>query len=313
MALANRPGGMNDPTVVLYDVQDPFHPVTLCTLSNAGHARFISSTEISYADLRGDSPSIVRLSLGTTASPRPVATRTGLAGPFSPFVWTPDATTLAYLVETGISLQLWLKRGEGDAKSVGAPATCLPHGIGPGDEVTLQVSPTGTYLAMVNTLCQGQSLQIRHLPDGVLTYGEGGANVAEWDPVVDRLWYHDAKGVMQWTPASTQLVAPGLKWFDPAASPDGQHAAYTLINSSTGAPHVEIRDANGHVQVLSHPNRSWPLYVSAQTLWYYAEQPCGGPCPARLVPPSSTLFAYDLATGRETALPFGTVFDIWPR
>lgn len=312
MALANRPGGMNDPTVVLHDVQDPFHPQALCTLSNAGHARFISSTEVSYADLSGDSRSIVRLSLGTSASPRPVVTGPGLAGPFSPFAWAPDGTTLAYLIDTGSSLQLWLKRGEADAKPLGAPAACLPHGIGPGDEVTLHVSPTGTYLALVDNLCQGQSLQVRHLPDGVLTYGEAGANLAVWDPVVDRLWYHGTKGVMRWTPASTQLVAAGLNWFDPAASPDGQHVAYTLIDPSTGAPHVEIRDANGHVQPLSQPNRSWPLYVSTETVWYYAEQPCTGPCPARLVPPSSTLFAYDLATGREAALPFGTVFDVWP-
>lgn len=303
---------MNDPTVVLYDVQDPFHPQALCTLSNAAHARFISSTEISYGDLSGDSPSIVRLSLGTSASPRPVVTGTGLAGPFSPFAWTPDGTTLAYLVDTGSSLQLWLKSGGANAKPVDSPAPYTGRGMAPGDQVTVQISPKGDYLALVDTLAQGQSLQVWHLPDGVLSFGEAGANLAVWDPVVDRLWYHDAKGVVQWTPTSTQLVAAGLNWFDPAASPDGQHVAYTVIDSKTGAPHVEVRDAGGHVQVLPQPNRSWPLYASAETLWYYAEQPCGGPCPARLVSPSSTLFAYDLATGRETTLPFGTVFDVWP-
>lgn len=313
MALANMPGAMNDPTVVLYDVQDPFHPQAICTLSNAGHIRFISGTEISYADLSGTSPSIVRLSFGPSGSPRPVVTGPGLAGPFSPFAWSPDGMTLSYLVDTGSSLQLWLKSGVGDAKPIGAPAACAGHGIGPGDEVTLKVSSTGTYLALVDTICQGQSLQVWHLPDGVLAYGEAGANLAVWDPVADRLWYHDAQGIKQWTPGSTRIVAAGLDWFDPAASPDGQHVAYTLIDPSTGAPHVEIRDAGGHVQVLSQPNRSWPLYVSTQTLWYYAEQPCTGLCPARLVPPSSTVLAYDIASGREAALPFGTVFDVWPR
>jgi hypothetical protein len=303
---------MNDPTVVIYDVQDPFHPQALCTLPNAGQARFISSTEISYADLSANSPSIVRLSLGTSASPRSVITGPGLAGPFSPFAWAPDSTTLAYLVDTGSSFQLWLKRGEADAKPMDAPRPYYGHGIGPGDQVTLKVSSTGTYLALVDTISQGQSLQVWHLPDGVLSFGEVGANLAVWDRVADRLWYHDAQGIKQWTPGSTLLVAAGLNWFDPAASPDGQHVAYTLIDPTTGAPHVEIRDANGHVQPLSQPNRSWPLYVSTQTLWYYVEQPCTGPCPARLVPPSSTLFAYDIAAGRETALPFGTVFDVWP-
>ena len=55
------------------------------------------------------------------------------------------------------------------------------------------------------------------------------------------------------------------------------------------------------------PARSHPVFVSGDTVWSLEEQPCQGECLGGPTQRSGKVFAYNIRTNTETALPFTDV------
>ena len=76
-------------------------------------------------------------------------------------------------------------------------------------------------------------------------------------------------------------------------------------------PHVHLYDLRANqVTATASPPRSHPVFVSSDTIWFLEEQPCQGECLGGASTPSGKVFAYNLRSASESALPFTDVHDL---
>ncbi len=301
---------------MLVDLRDITRPRTLCTLTNAySLVRFYSATEISYAPLSFWAPGtttsrLVRTNVLDQVTRTLVSTETGTIEAWD---WSPDGNTLAYFAGD----RLWLKAGNQPAASVAAFTKQGGRGGGWDDEILIRFSPTGTYFVLVHTVTSPNTFQVRRASDGGVVWSSPSgaldfqspafATMAVWSRGVDRLYFRDGNGLRTWDPSGTvTTLVPGLRWYEPSTSPDGRAIAYMALDAQAN-PHVELLDLQTFkTRALPSPLRRGPHFASAGLLLYgsaYANGPPGA---------APGVFAYNLSTGLETALPYDILLDVWP-
>jgi hypothetical protein len=322
-----------DNLLTVFDFADPKHPIALCTMSGSVYLpRFISRTEIGY--LTGSSSNdpirgttvISRVSLNDL-KPVPIL---AVQGDVLDMAWSPDGSTLAYLLYTPDSAnQLWVKVGDASPRAL-TPLIPLFGRDGSIDDQTLvRFSPDGKYVLMVDTLVAGAApaapdeaiVQVHSVPDGNLVWvppsalGVSGSKfapyvtMAAWSHQTDRLYYRDMAGVHTWDPPGTvaTLVA-GLQWHSPSVAPGDQLLAYDLVVN--GQPHIEVRSlVSAAVQVLPGERGAPILLSDAVMIELHYGPNTQGPGPPYV---ETGLFVLNLTTNLESPLlDFGRLNDIW--
>jgi hypothetical protein len=327
--------GSADGQILLADIRDPAKPQTLCTLSGLGTPKFASSTEISYITVSNYSPStpfsdfkssLVRHRVGAEDG----QTVVNYTGGIHTYAWSPDGTTLVYLVSNlaGGSQydELVFKNPGGQPPDPVSRMSAPGRGCCTYDDVQyLQFSADGSYVVLVDGFVAARDsgspdasqMQVRMSAADSQAWvppSPTSSTAAAWSRKGGVLYFRDRAGVSKWDASSSQpatVVFPGLHWYDPSVSLDGRSVAYT-VRDTQDVPQVEIRDLlSGTARAISQKPRSHPLYVAASTLWYEGEGACSGPTPVRSCP-DGRFFSYNVTTQQETLLPFATVYDTWP-
>ena len=303
--------------VYLYDSASSA-PQQIASLAAGGapEARFVSAQKVAYLEVAGQSSKIVTVELSSKAT----ATEVTATGYIPAFAYSHDGSMLAYLLhDTGGQASLHIRRNGQD--SVTALNPIFGRGVGRDDELRVEYAADDKYLLVVDTFIGNQASapetgQFRVLrttdntvafvpPSGV----SSNATMATWARRSDRLYYRDAVGIRTWDAGTTSVgtLATALHWYDPAVSPDDRLIAYTDIDSQF-VPHVKLLDLSGNQSTAtSNAARSHPLFVAADTLWYLEEQPCQSECLGGPSQVSGKVFAYNLRSKAETALPFSDV------
>jgi len=319
---------------LIQSFHDPLHPTTLCTMSG-GDFKFISRTEIGYVTISSSNDPIHgtsvigRMSL-TDLKPVTVVEVRGYAVQFA---WSPDGSSVAYLVyleASGNANQLWLKTGTALPQALTPPITFGGRGGSVDDQVLVSFSHDGRYVLVVDTALAGAvpaspdqaSVQVHSVPDGNLVFVPPSAltssgkldpfvTMAAWSRQTDRLYYRDPAGVHTWDPPAAEgMLAAGLRWFFPSMSPDDRFVAYAV--NMREQPHVEVRDlCSNKVQVIPG-TRGSPLFITANML-FEAEYTLGQPGPGPPYGPYGRNFMFDLRTNLETPIPGNIIpTDYWP-
>jgi WD40 repeat protein len=315
----------------------------LCTTSWASGFRFISSTEVGYAittslwNQPGGARSVIARMSWTDLKPAVVA---DVPGDVMDFAWSPDGSSLAYLLYTsapgigsGAGNQLWLKTGDAAPRALTPLIPLYGRGGSISDQILVRFSRDGKYLLMVDTFVSGPlpdspehaSFQVRAMPAGnlvwvpptALMYGDKigwkFVTMAAWSRNSDRLYYRDLDGVHTWDPPrAVASMSPSLTWFSPSVSPDGRFIAYAV--NMTDQPHVEVRDlVTNDVRVIRGP-RGAPFFLANSQLFVaeYAPSTQQGPG-VQAYSQTGKAFVIDLRTIVETGVPMMNPIDSWPR
>lgn len=320
LSCSGTPGGLPlalawpaDPAqTVLVDLRDITRPRTICTLTNAySFVRFYSATEISYAPLSawasGSTNSrLVRANVTDQVTRTFVSAETGTIEAWD---WSRDGTTLAYFAGD----QLWLQAGNQPAASVGSFKRQGGRGGGWDDEITIRFSPSGKYFVVVHTVTIPNTFQVRRASDGAVVWASpssdlrapGFTTMPVWARGMDQLYFRDGNGLRHWDPSGTvTTLVSGLRWYEPSISPDGRTIAYMVLDAQA-SPRVELLDLQTlKAQALPSRLRWNPMFASSGLLLYIRADASGQP--------AQGVFAYDLNSGLETALPYAVLLDVWP-
>jgi len=303
----------------LYDSASsaPQHLVSLG--ADAGtYPQFISAQKIAYIDSTNAGTSrIMTFDLSSHAS----AADASESGQILAFAYSHDGSRLAFLEHDASSGKATLHIRTGGQDNPVSLNAVAGRGVSRDDEVRLQYAPDDHFLLMVDTFVGNQALAPETGQFLVLRAGDNtvaflppsgtstNATMAVWARGADRVYYRDALGVRSWDPNATSVgtVVAGLHWYDPSVSPDGRTIAFADFDARF-VPHVRLYDLAGHQpSATSSQARSHPVYVSADTLWSLEEQACQGECLSGPTRPTGKVFAYNVRTNSETALPFTDV------
>ena len=312
---------INSTEIFLYDSASSA-PQQLVSLGSGPppEAHFVSSQKIVYVDSTNPtSARIISVDLSTRAKTIELTAN----GIVPAFAYSHDGATLAYLVHgTDGKPSLHVRHGGQEATLA---LNAIPgRGTGRDDEVRLEFAPDDRYLLMVDTYVgsqgqapeTGQFLVLRAADNTVAFLPPAGvsanATMATWARHSDRLYYRDQIGVRTWDAGSTSvgILATALHWYDPAVSPDDAWLAFTDIDAQF-VPRVRLYDLQ-HNQAVATVSaaRSHPIFITADTVWYLEEQPCQSECLGGPSQTSGKVFAYNLRTRSETALPFSDVHNL---
>jgi len=163
------------------------------------------------------------------------------------------------------------------------------------------------------------------LPDNVLFVFQGNQQVssllppsggwpkgvqpemAVWSSSSETLFYRQNGDVWQWTQASgAQRYLPGVNWYYPTFSADGNHLAYAVPRSD-GLHDIFLIDvARGGSPQLLKGARTYPVFLNSTQLWYWSEGQ--GICGPGLNRP----LIYDIADGSEAGSIIDLVTAVWP-
>src|SRR5438132_674581 len=248
---------------LVYDVSDPVHPRLVCRGTNT-QIQLAGGTSIAYVTAKNGKAVVMRRELATGAET--------LAGtlPFDPrngfATWTPDGQLEAYAADQNI--HLW--SGGADHVLYGIPPFfggfesrwSSPRGIA-------AFSPNDTYLAFVDPVdFSSQNLRIFSIGDRrqLLAVGIGYALGGRWLPGDRFVWAGNS--VMQWSPSGGAHSMRSERWFDPAASADG-NASRPPSRSGSGTGRRSVRGgthiARSGLRTTSRPSPSSELGASGGT------------------------------------------------
>ena len=297
---------------VVRDITDILQPTNIRALDVVAPVKFVSATEVSYGNARG----LIRSSLGDPSE------GILLACGGSPFDWSPDGTSVAYVAPTGdpqIKEVRLLRDGRSTfvySFSLPGESGCLPRVCSDKVESKLSFSPNGAFLSFVQSYVQPTSFRL-WTSDGKLIKSLDGdpATMSVWSG--NALYWRTDKGVVRWLDGSESLVLPGVAWVRPHGSPAGGQIVYETRDSGVGTAHVFLFDtASGKVRELAK-SRSEPFYLNSHLIWYKQERPCASderyPCgPDVTTIETGKTFIYDLTDNTETESVIDAVWDAWP-
>jgi hypothetical protein len=298
-------------TIVVRDITDINHPKTVSTLGQISAPQFVSSTELSYSNANG----LVKTPLAGTP-----ATAVEQS-PAIAFAWSPDGSSVAYVVQTGSGLLVHLLDAGGDRLLGGTP----PEGIGGCETVA--------GCAIVNSL----DFRLSYSQDGksisLVFYGFGGPVFRIWSPdgklirssdlqkatmsvwSGDALYFRDPAGVQVWRGGADSQLLPGVAWIKPQASPAGGEVVYAARDSS-GWAHTFVVDTTTRQVREIMAARTNPVFLTSRYIWYQGERACVAADLCGSQPPihplSGRTYIYDLQDGTETESIITNVYDVWP-
>lgn len=239
--------------------------------------------------------------------------RVEVRGPVLEYGWRSDGT-LAYVTDTKPGAPD--DRGQLVIRPVGGGPSVTAD-LGPGaaftgvPQQTIQFSPDGTLVMVAQTTFGSSPLSIHRL-DGTVLFAPQGTHGA-WAPD-GRLYYSNDAGIFAADPVtgSTRTVVSGVRWYNPAVSPDGHYAVFEQWppNDLGGGPSTQpwlraLDTRNGTIvsgfqldaSVSAHfvgPTRFWFQRIAHQDS-----------------PSLRPVVAYDLATLTESQTGLtGTVWDV---
>jgi hypothetical protein len=308
---------------ILADVSDPAHPKTICTLSGGWQPQLVTATEISWSASQhaAGTPGlsvIVTLDVfsGTTAV---VASWQGggyyLDGLHA---WSPDGGLLAYLTSDATAVNLHLLSGGGDRVVTSLGATPRRGSDPTEDDSFLEFSPDGAFFALVQTFAgTGAELQVRSATDGTLAYSQPAATMATWGSTGSKLYFRHAQAavIYAWDPVAglSQPIGQSLAWIEPRADAGDDYLAFTVRNAA-GTPHVWLYGHGGRSGSQLPNVRSSPVFLTASSIFYIEEAPCGLNCgPGPATQPNGRTFIYDMSRQVESASTILSVLATWPR
>ncbi len=100
--------------------------------------------------------------------------------------------------------------------------------------------------------------------------------MATWANKSDQMYFRNDAGVYRWDPtAGISTFAAGVKWENPAFSPDDQHLAYTVWDSA-GKTQIVVRDMNNGTTSPSPPWRLSFGFLSNAVLLEWVTKACDG-------------------------------------
>ena len=245
--------------------------------------------------------------------------------------WSPDGSSVAYLMYGAAGNQLWLKTGEASPKALTPPIPLFGRGVFLDDEVLVRFSPDGKYVLMVDTFVAGVApvspdqayFQVRSVQDGSLVWAAPAAlhptgklqfaTMAAWLHQADKLYYRDSAGVQTWNPPSADwTIYPGLGWYSPSISPDDRMVAYAVDLDKV--PHVEVRELVSKALRVIPGVRGDPFFIGAGMLIVAEYAPSTQPGPGvQAYSQTGRAYIFDLRTNTETPVPVVNPIDYWPR
>jgi len=131
--------------------------------------------------------------------------------------------------------------------------------------------------------------------------------MAVWSPVSDQLYYQQQGNVWRWTPsAGASQLKSGVRWIDPAISPDGKRIAYA-VRGANGVSLVHVMDATSGADqgTVSSDGRKRPFFLTNDLIWLQGDEKG---CTASKRP----TFVYDLRDQTETQSSLDRVWATWP-
>jgi hypothetical protein len=309
-------------TKILADVTDPTHPHTICTLTGLWQPQLVTASEISWAASQRapgtPSPSVIAtldLSSGTNSV---VASWQGGGFLDGLHAWSPDGSLLTYLTSDLSGVNLHLRSGGGD-RVIASLGAIPARGSNPNeDDAYLAFSPDGAYFALVQTLTgSGADLQVRKTTDGALAYSQPAATMATWGSTGSKLYFRHplAAVIYAWDPVTglSQPFGQPQAWIKPRADAGDDYLAFT-VRDAAGTPHVWLYGHGGRAGSQLPNVRSSPVFLTASSIFYIEEAPCGVNCgPGPATQPTGRSFIYDLGRQAETASTILSVLATWPR
>jgi hypothetical protein len=265
--VVGAPDPQGNHTTLFYDSAGG-RALTTLVPGNASEPRFAGAGRISYL-LPGGVESADAAD-GADGSPRAEASDPGLLA--AAHAWS-SRSAMAYLAYPSSSHperagELVIRPARGRQATVSLPAA--------GAGAQLSFSPDGRLLLLVDPT----TLQVRRL-DGTLVFSrEATAAGPPSDPVWANdgtLYFWDQRGVNATDPVSgaTRTVLPGVRWYNPGASPDGRHLVFE-VRDAQGLPYLRLLDAatGGLVSGFSLAGASHARFISPTELWYHEETVC---------------------------------------
>ena len=163
----------------------------------------------------------------------------------------------------------------------------------------------------------GAQLQIRSALSGTIAYSQPAATMAIWGSTGSKLYFRhpQASVIYAWDPVAglTQPIGQRLAWIGPTADAGDDYLAFT-VRDAAGTPHVWLY-GNGGRSGSQLPNvRSTPVFLTASSIFYIEEAPCGVNCgPGPATQPNGRSFTYDMSKQAETASTILSILSTWPR
>ena len=307
---------------ILADVTDPAHPRTICSLTGHGVPQLVTQTMISWYSTQGGPGSPGASVIGTLdlLSGVSALVTSWQGGGFMDglFTWSPDQSLLAYVTSDAGAVNLHLSSGGGD-RVVSSMGAVPGRGVNPSeDDAYLGFSQDGAYFALVQTFSStGDHLQVRKASDGSLAYSQPGGTMATWGSSGSRLYFRQlqAKVIYAWDSSAglTQAFGQELAWIQPRADVGDDYLAFT-VRDAPGTPHVWTYGHGGRAGGQLPNIRSSPVFLTATSVFYVEEAPCGPNCgigPA--TQPDGKTFTYDLGRQVEAPSLISAVYGSWPR
>lgn len=306
---------------VIRDITDILHPVTRCTFNGGGNFRFVSETRVSYiVTASGNLGSaavmyVADLNAGSTSYVR-VWANSGLLS----FVygWSPDGQALSYISSAGNNNVEWhLLSASGDrllAKLGNVPGRGVNRD---NDDAMVGFSADGQYVAIEQTYIQGSTppIQVNRVSDGSIAYSRTDGTMAAWAGTGARLLFRTSAGVQSWAPSGGVIpVSAGTTWIRPAASPDGNRVAFSVLNAQGNHVGEVVDLGSGAIHALSPEPRVGAAFLNTSLVWYAGETICttATPCGLGGPPLSGKTYIYDLGSDVESGSIDTGLFDSWP-
>ncbi len=154
---------------------------------------------------------------------------------------------------------------------------------------------------------EGSQTKLAVAPQGQWAQGAQPA-MAVWSATSDTLYYRKDGSVWRWTAAGgARVFLPGIAWYYPTISADGNHLAYAVIRSD-GLHNVYLVDLahGGSPQLIGKGARTTPVFLNSSQLWYRSE---GNPICG---PGGDQPLVYELGDGSEASSIIDFVGSVWP-
>jgi len=267
--------------------------------------RFAGQERISYL---GEDGALYSQNLDGTAR------RTEVSGNVLEYGWGPGGT-LAYVTSTRPGAPD--DRGKLVIRPVGGPPATAD--LGPGvayvgiPQRAIAFSPDGKLVMVAQVTFGSNLLSVRKL-DGTLLFAPQGTHGA-WAPD-GRLYSSSDSGIFVADPAagSTRTVVGGVRWYNPAVSPDARYVVFERHPDQTGQPTalgsrpwLEVLDTRSDT-ILAGFRLDGGMsahFVAPTRFWYQVVVPQDSP-------DARPVLAYDLTTWREEVQAglTGSVWDV---